>query len=42
MIFSTSRQRYHPSTFYAFDEVDMFLDGSNVELLAKIIKQQAE
>ena len=35
-------QRYHPSTFYTFDEVDIFLDGSNVELLAKIIKQQAE
>ncbi|TAG87260.1 MAG: chromosome segregation protein SMC, partial [Oscillatoriales cyanobacterium] len=23
-------QRYRPSTFYAFDEVDMFLDGANV------------
>lgn len=35
-------QRYRPSTFYAFDEVDMFLDGSNVERLAKMIKRQAE
>jgi chromosome segregation protein len=35
-------QRYRPSPFYAFDEVDMFLDGSNVERLAKMIKQQAQ
>ena len=35
-------QRYRPSPFYAFDEVDMFLDGSNVERLAKMIKQQAK
>ncbi len=35
-------QRYRPSPFYAFDEVDMFLDGSNVERLARMIKQQAE
>ena len=35
-------QRYRPSPFYAFDEVDMFLDGANVERLAKMIKQQAE
>jgi len=34
-------QRYRPSPFYAFDEVDMFLDGANVERLAKMIKQQA-
>ncbi len=34
-------QRYRPSPFYAFDEVDMFLDGSNVERLAKMVKQQA-
>lgn len=34
-------QRYRPSPFYAFDEVDMFLDGANVEKLAKMIKQQA-
>ncbi|NJK36457.1 MAG: chromosome segregation protein SMC [Oscillatoriales cyanobacterium RM2_1_1] len=35
-------QRYRPSTFYAFDEVDMFLDGANVERLARMIKRQAE
>jgi chromosome segregation protein len=34
-------QRYRPSPFYAFDEVDMFLDGSNVERLARMIVQQA-
>ncbi|NEO28122.1 MAG: AAA family ATPase, partial [Kamptonema sp. SIO4C4] len=35
-------QRYRPSPFYAFDEVDMFLDGANVERLSKMIKQEAE
>jgi chromosome segregation protein len=35
-------QRYRPSPFYAFDEVDMFLDGANVERLSKMVKQQAE
>ena len=35
-------QRYRPSPFYAFDEVDMFLDGANVERLAKMITQQAK
>jgi len=34
-------QRYRPSPFYAFDEVDMFLDGANVERLARMISQQA-
>lgn len=34
-------QRYRPSPFYAFDEVDMFLDGANVERLSKMIKHQA-
>lgn len=34
-------QRYRPSPFYAFDEVDMFLDGANVERLARMIKQQS-
>ncbi|MBD2663370.1 chromosome segregation protein [Richelia sinica FACHB-800] len=32
----------HLSSFYAFDEVDRFLDGANVERLARIIKQQAQ
>ena len=35
-------QRYRPSPFYAFDEVDMFLDGANVERLAKMIQKQAQ
>lgn len=35
-------QRYRPSPFYAFDEVDMFLDGANVERLAKMIKRQSQ
>jgi chromosome segregation protein len=35
-------QRYRPSPFYAFDEVDMFLDGANVERLAKMIKGQSQ
>jgi chromosome segregation protein len=35
-------QRYRPSPFYGFDEVDMFLDGANVEKLSKMIKQQSQ
>ncbi len=35
-------QRYRPSPFYAFDEVDMFLDGANVERLARMIEQEAK
>lgn len=35
-------QRYRPSPFYSFDEVDMFLDGANVERLARMIKHQAQ
>ncbi|ERN41172.1 chromosome segregation protein SMC, primarily archaeal type [Rubidibacter lacunae KORDI 51-2] len=35
-------QRYRPSPFYAFDEVDMFLDGANVERLAKMMRHQAQ
>ncbi|MFN3361750.1 MAG: hypothetical protein ACK421_10050, partial [Pseudanabaenaceae cyanobacterium] len=35
-------QRYRPSPFYAFDEVDMFLDGANVEKLAKMVQKQAQ
>jgi chromosome segregation protein len=34
-------QRYRPSPFYAFDEVDMFLDGANVEKLSQMIRQQS-
>ena len=32
-------QRYKPAPFYAFDEVDMFLDGVNVARLARMIKE---
>jgi chromosome segregation protein len=39
--FIFSLQRYRPSPFYAFDEVDMFLDGANVEKLARMIREQA-
>ncbi|TVQ12712.1 MAG: chromosome segregation protein SMC [Leptolyngbya sp. DLM2.Bin27] len=35
-------QRYRPSPFYAFDEVDMFLDGANVERLSRMIKHQTQ
>ncbi|MEM1366462.1 MAG: chromosome segregation protein SMC [Cyanobacteria bacterium P01_H01_bin.15] len=35
-------QRYRPSPFYAFDEVDMFLDGANVERLSAMIQKQAQ
>ncbi len=34
-------QRFRPSPFYAFDEVDSFLDGVNVERLAALIASQA-
>ncbi|BBA78862.1 chromosome segregation protein SMC [cyanobacterium endosymbiont of Rhopalodia gibberula] len=40
--FIFSLQRYRPSPFYAFDEVDMFLDGANVERLSKMIRKQAQ
>lgn len=42
LAFIFALQRYRPSPFYAFDEVDMFLDGANVERLARMIKQQAQ
>ncbi len=35
-------QRYRPSPFYGFDEVDMFLDGANVEKLSRMVKKQAQ
>ncbi len=34
-------QRYAPAPFYAFDEVDMMLDGSNAERLARMVKRQS-
>ncbi len=35
-------QKYLPSPFYAFDEVDMHLDGPNVERLSSIITKQSK
>ncbi len=37
LAFIFSIQRYIPAPFYAFDEVDMSLDGSNVERIASMI-----
>ena len=34
-------QKYKPAPFYAFDEVDMFLDGVNVGRVAKMIKERS-
>ncbi len=35
-------QHYRPSPFYGFDEVDMFLDGANVEKLSRMVQKQAK
>ena len=40
--FIFSLQKYRPSPFYAFDEVDMFLDGANVEKLSRMVEKQAK
>ena len=32
-------QRYMPAPFYAFDEVDMSLDGSNVERISHMVRE---
>jgi chromosome segregation protein len=37
--FIFSIQMYRPAPFYAMDEIDMFLDGANVERVAKLIKR---
>ena len=39
LAFIFSIQQYMPAPFYALDEVDMFLDGSNVERIAMMIKE---
>ncbi|TAJ43525.1 chromosome segregation protein SMC [Methanofollis fontis] len=39
LAFLFSVQKYLPAPFYAFDEVDMFLDGSNVEQVASMIRE---
>jgi chromosome segregation protein len=41
LAFIFSIQRFIPAPFYAFDEVDMSLDGSNVERIASMIKELA-
>lgn len=35
-------QMYKPAPFYAFDEVDMFLDGVNVSRVAKMIRNRSK
>lgn len=35
-------QRYAPAPFYAFDEVDMMLDGANAERLARMVRRHSE
>ncbi len=42
LAFVFSIQRHMPAPFYAFDEVDMHLDGINVEKLSEMIKYQAK
>jgi chromosome segregation protein len=39
LAFIFSIQKYLPAPFYALDEVDMFLDGYNVEQIANMIKE---
>ncbi len=41
LAFVFSFQRYMPAPFYAFDEVDMFLDGINAEKLAHMVQRQS-
>jgi chromosome segregation protein len=35
-------QKYKPAPFYAFDEIDMFLDGVNVEKVAGLISERSQ
>lgn len=42
LAFVFSIQKHMPAPFYAFDEVDMHLDGINVEKLSEMIKHQAQ
>jgi chromosome segregation protein len=41
LAFIFSIQRYLPAPFYAFDEVDMSLDGANVERIASMVTELA-
>ena len=42
LAFIFSIQHHIPAPFYAFDEVDMSLDGSNVERIAAMIKELSD
>lgn len=35
-------QRFKPAPFYVFDEIDMFLDGVNVDRVARLIKDNSK
>jgi chromosome segregation protein len=35
-------QKYRPAPFYAFDEIDMFLDGANAAKVAQRVKKSVE
>jgi chromosome segregation protein len=39
LAFIFSIQKYLPAPFYALDEIDMFLDGYNVEQIANMVKE---
>ena len=39
--FMFALQRYSPAPFYAFDEVDMFLDSLNADRLARMVRKQS-
>jgi chromosome segregation protein len=40
--FIFSIQQYDPSPFYVLDEIDMFLDGVNAEIVSRMIKNRAD
>jgi chromosome segregation protein len=35
-------QHYDPSPFYVLDEIDMFLDGVNAEIVSRMVKNKAQ
>ena len=35
-------QNFDPSPFYILDEVDMFLDGKNAEMVARMLKSNSQ
>ena len=42
LAFIFSIQQYDPSPFYVLDEIDMFLDGVNAEIVSRMIKNRAQ